>query len=598
MHISVRLLGELNESSSHAGKTLVSKKMISVTAEQLATWFLYDSLSGKHPFRIKQDSLIQIDPIVQRGFDDRGRPLQESAKVKEIRDLLLGSSTKAPVFLGTLVWVIRGDVQTSKSEKKTEGKFLPTFELGIEVDKILLTDSAHRHFGIVEAYRTFMKNKENYPRFSPKFEFPVELYVIDKAMEQSLFNELNSKQKKVSQSRTQLLDVQTASGYLKSKILERDQSSKGLFANNVEVSFRENKRHTLLTMSTFVNILKEFYSPNELESARNNDADAEEMSEYFCEFFYDLSEKIIIKYNDGSGPVEINPFYNLYRDHIASVMDREFDSTNDEELQKFESDLEKARERANEINRKVRDADVTNSNPMMRALARLARTIRYFEDWKAVISRLQSSVIAPADGRYFQISNKEISAPFPPPYTTPLITVTSGGGANIQVQTQTIKQAYDILSTKLDLVLPVSLRFKMGSKFSPLKVDVATVTQSLSRTAPTVLVFEGEFYIPKGLEYSGEDVSLSVKAKDLVWKKAEFTGTKKKAASQIKEDDSYQHPFYDDIKKMVAQFGVELPAFNLGKQESFVLELKFLYPSLSGDGGEVTALLQLQPNAD
>jgi hypothetical protein len=599
MEITVRLLGELNETPGGGWRSLVPKKIVAVTAEQIATWFRYDSLAGKNPYHVRPDSLIQIDADVQRGLDDRGRVLQEAAKVREIRDLLLGAEHKSPIFLSTLVWVLRGNVVMKRGERRVEGSLLPIYELGIETDQIWLTDSAHRHFGIAEAYRTFVRDKEKYPAFSPKFEFPVEVYVLDSTTEKSLFTELNSKQKKVSASKTQQLDVNTAIGYLKSKILERDLSTRGLFANNIEVSFRENKRHTLVTMSAFVAAIREFFTQSEIEAARSGKDEAADMyAEYFCEFFCALADTLRITYGDGGNAVTTTPFYNLYREHIAGVVDREVDPTNDEVQAKFETDLEKARERANDVNRRVREADVTNSNPMLRSLARLARTIRYFDDWKSVVSRLQSAVIAQAGGRYFQLSNSEVTNPFPPPYTTPLITRSEQGTPNIQVQSQTVRQAYDLLLAKLDLVLPPTIRSLVGSSFVTLNPTSAAVTQPISRSVATCLEFEADVFVPKRFELSkaSENLSLTIRPKDLLWKKAELTGRKRVLPQSVERDLSYQHPYYDDVVKYSVRFSTELPAFVLSKRESFAVEVRFQYPSLSWDNEETTVLLQLQPN--
>ena len=73
----------------------------------------------------------------------------------DIKDTLLGLNAGQKVYLGSLVWNIRKkDINRITKIKVSENDNLPPeYELKIEVDNIYLTDSAHRHFGIIEAYK-------------------------------------------------------------------------------------------------------------------------------------------------------------------------------------------------------------------------------------------------------------------------------------------------------------------------------------------------------------------------------------------------------------------------------------------------------------
>lgn len=595
MQVTARLLGELNIGADTASRTLVPKRIVAVTAEQIAQLFQYESFSGKHPFRVKPDSVIQLDATIQRGFDDRGRALQEVSKVREIADLLLGEEgVSSPAFLGTLVWVLRGTPSFARSKKELEGSFAPIYEITFDAERIYLTDSAHRHFGIVESYKRYLKNPKKFPRYSPKFEFSVELYALDTLHETALFNELNSKQKKISSSRAQFLDVHTATGYMKSKILAHDQDADAFFTNNIEVSARENKRHTLITMSAFVAAIREMFGAD-LEELRANEARADEAAAYFCEFFYTLRDQIVVTYGDQALTKEIRPFYNLYREHIAPIEDREIVS--DEDEAKHEAELETARQRANATNKRLRDEDLTNSNTVTRALCRVARLIRNLDDWQAVIVRLQTSVIAPTGGRYFQLSNPEVATPFPPPYTTPVLTVGEEGHPNIQVQTQTINQVYDLLCTRLNLVLVPQVKLRTASG-NLLLTGSPSGLASVSRTSPTPITLEVDFYTTKRNPPSPDEILVSFSPRSIDWKKGELKGKKRAVAADVFPDASYEHDYHTDIQKWTAQVVVILSPFALTNSDSFTGEFGVRVPTISGDFEEISVQLALQPGGE
>jgi hypothetical protein len=259
MRIEADLLGRINESIS-ANAPLQTKYIVRVTIEQLALWLQYERKgNGRNsPFRISDHSTIRIDPEIQRGRDSQGFLLQNSRKIMEIANTLLAPNNEMVprLYLGCLTWNVRPQVKKIKDlfeieKTEIEGK-QPKWRLAFDTDAIYLTDSAHRHLGIVESYRQYQLNQGKYPTYSPKYEFLVEIYTLDKQREKELFSELNSKQKKISAAKQKEMDVSSPIGALKDAIQDYDRINRNFFADNIEVSSNQNDKHTLLTMSVFV----------------------------------------------------------------------------------------------------------------------------------------------------------------------------------------------------------------------------------------------------------------------------------------------------------------------------------------------------------
>ncbi|ALO34577.1 hypothetical protein CMT41_07500 [Colwellia sp. MT41] len=259
--IKLRLLDDLNKSNRGTQKSLVPKYIVKITASELNNYFKYDSSGKKHPYKVANDSLIVLDENVQRGITDLGRIRQEENKVKDIKNSLLGLNTLAPkAFMGNLVWNIREqggeifEISTSLRENKAAIQ-----EIQINTKKIYLPDSAHRHLGICEAYREYLKSDETFDKFDEDFEFAIDVYNLSLQDEKLLFNELNSKQKKITAAKAKELDTTSPIGNLKDNILAYDQANERLFFQNIEVNSNTNDRHTLMTMSVFTASIKAMF---------------------------------------------------------------------------------------------------------------------------------------------------------------------------------------------------------------------------------------------------------------------------------------------------------------------------------------------------
>jgi hypothetical protein len=119
MRIEVELLGIINEHGK-PGSALHRKYVLKVTAEQLATWLLFDR-KGKAksaPFKILEFSTIKIDQDIQRGRDAEGFLLQNPAKVMDIAKTLLHPADEQVqrLYLGALTWNVRPKSNSDASE--------------------------------------------------------------------------------------------------------------------------------------------------------------------------------------------------------------------------------------------------------------------------------------------------------------------------------------------------------------------------------------------------------------------------------------------------------------------------------------------------
>ena len=581
MRIETELLGIINATSTSASQ-LQRKFLLKVTAEQLSQWLQCERRgAGKNaPFKISNHSTIRIDESIQRGRDNSGFLLQNPKKVMEIANTLLTPSkaTIPRLYLGTLIWNVRplpsvdmnSFFQIQKIE--VEGR-QPTWRLAFDTDAIYLTDSAHRHLGIVEAYKQFSSKPAEFSTFSPKFEFSVELYTLEKNREKELFSELNSKQKKISTAKQKEMDVSSPIGSLKDSIQDYDRTSQRLFYKNIEVSSNRNDKHTLVTMSVFVASIDAMFSNAEIKEARDDDDTRSDMSAYYCEFFYELANTIVVRADVGEGEKDYRPFRNLYTELIKPVEDT-FDSTRPTDS---ETKLELARERAALQNRRLRQHDVANHNSFVKAFSTLGRYIRRMDHWRDVIARLQTGLNIPIGGKFFQKANSEFFESTT--YGVPIASLNEDGTINVQVQTKTINAIYDYLLRKLKL---------MRNPLVLLPTEDGELTEC-AETHPHRHVIPAEavsfssvslyFYLPRSVcDYEDGSVRLDIDGAS-EWPQA----TKKNKANGLPPvavviDEDYVDSEYQDIVRWKAAFEIPWPEGSSITSPSATVKLKFIFP--------------------
>ncbi|MGF6116370.1 hypothetical protein ABIE30_000962 [Janthinobacterium lividum] len=601
VNFEVKLLGQVNKPMANDVISQVCPKfVIVVTAAQLAQWLRYKKVGKKNPYQIDAMSLLKIDNTAQRGVTDNGFALQDESKVSEIKEVLLGTSTEATrLYLGTLVWNIRpnpGNLLKVAAELDPENPHLPSLlKLKITTDAIWLTDSAHRHFGIVEAVATWQKDKEKFPKFSDNLEFSIDLYNLDAVQENALFRELNAKQKKISASKAQQTDTGSALGLLKSTILARDQSELKLFDQNIEVNANENTRHTLMTMSVFTSSVQNMYGKLFIEEARSNDVLRDEMAEYYCNFFYALRSTIRVKVELRGEVKEVAPFQNLYEEIIAPAIDNTADE--DDEV-KIDQALTAARERASELNQTLQRQEKIHSNAVVKALSRIAGRIRYMKNWERVVSVLQTDLIAAHDGRYFQKSNEELLLPGEGgvPIATRKI---ADDSINIQVQDQVIREIQRHLTKKLSLDFPCDVRFRNAGKVVDCPAEKIGITPILNRTTATYFDLEIDFSVGAELELPEDALRLriqSVLPNGVQWKNADKVGTKKLTPVEIKLIEGYDHPVYPGgFKRYSARFEIAVPPYADLNPATIEMQLDLEVIDIDGQGLKLRRVLPLQP---
>jgi len=451
--ITVDLLSELNKDQDN--KSLVKKYIIKVTASQLSQYLKIEKDPSKiYPYRIKSDSIIKIHADIQRGVDIDGYYLQEKRKVEDIKNALLGKKNdNSKVFLGTLVWNVRNSdsndmtIQTILPE---DGTFVPKKTLTINTDSIFLTDSAHRHFAIVDANEEYHNDISKYTQYDENFEFPVEVYFLEENDEKKLFYELNAKQKKITTTRQKYIDNITPYGKLKDAILEHDISNLKYFYNNVElISNTHQNSIALMTMSVFVACIKEVFPKKDLNKLVVNPELQIEFSKYFCNFFYKLSEVIVVNVEIAGKNEDILPFENTYQNYLFPI-EEEYnikieDTDDEEEIQTLEEEFNTKliNERERLLNRKkdILKIDYINHNITLKALSRLARQIKYMSNWEIVLTQLQNILLEP-DRTTFQ-AHKE-------PWTTLL--KNTDEPMSLSVNNHNVTAIYDFFIQKLDLI--------------------------------------------------------------------------------------------------------------------------------------------------
>lgn len=416
--ITVDLLSELNKDLND--KTLVKKYIIKIKASQLSQYLKIEKdISKLYPYKIKSDSVIKIHSDIQRGEDKDGFYLQEKRKVDDIKNTLLGKNKdSSKAFLGTLVWNVRDN---GKNEIKmhtvvSDNPIVPpTKTITIETEAIYLTDSAHRHFAIVDANQTYHLDKDAYPDYSESFEFPVEVYFLNEDDEKKLFHELNSKQKKISTTRQKYIDNITPYGQLKDLILEYDISENKYFSNNIELISNTNQNSIyLMTMSVFVACIKEMFPKNDLLALEDRPTLQLEFSKYFCDFFFKLSDTIVISVNIDGEQKAIKPFENIYQEHLLSIEEEynnKIESSEDEEEifileDSLNTNINNAQNKFIQRKKDILQQDFITHNVTLKALSRLGRHIRYMSNWELVLTQFQNVLLEPSRDT-FQ-ANKEL----------------------------------------------------------------------------------------------------------------------------------------------------------------------------------------------
>ncbi len=589
--ITAKYLGTVNPNMDST-KSVVEKNIIRVKASELSQWFQYnrEKKGGRHPFKLSDSSIIQIHERVQRGKNESGFVLQEKNKVDEIRDTLLGiHKTDKKVYLGSLVWNIRKkERNTIKKIKVSENDNLPPeYELRMDVDNIYLTDSAHRHFGIVEAYNEYRKKPEDYPFFDENSEFSVEIYNLTSDEEQNLFNELNSKQKKITAAKQKELDNSTPLGKIKDEIIDYDMENERIFYNNIELNSNQNNRHTLMTMSVFVASIKEIFKQEIDEVYINSDVNDElkyEIVSYYCDFFSTLRDTIKIKYLSYGIEKDIYPFENLYTKYIYVQENADFDDD-----ESYESKLEEAREKAKFVNSEIRSQDLITHNIAIKALSRLGKFIRKMSNWETVIEQIQQSLIVANDGKFLQKTNEEILKVYPGNKEA-IATINLDGSLNMQVVSWKVDDLFNYLVDKLSLRKEGKLYFNQNN-FSESLDNTSFIKVSLSNI--TKVKFRYDFFIADKLfdEISSSDLAINIIALDN-WSKIKFTGKNSIKARKKDYDEGYADEVYDKgIKKASAIFEIDLPPFENNEHLKEGLKVKIKVPNIS-IGSEVEFMLK------
>ncbi len=590
MEFSLRALGVVNGNVPNAS-TVLPRFVATITAEQLSSLILFDRAGRRKAdrYRLRPESFVQIDKEIQRGRDTADNLLQVPSKVEDIALTLLGGSKSiSPVaYLGTLIWNVRSEGVNGVTliEEKEIGGGLPSYKLRVKADHVWLTDSAHRHLGIAEAYRRFSANPTKYPKFRSDYEFVVEIYRLDRAGEKSLFYELNALQKRITAAKRKEMDVISSEGYVKDVVRQYDEASRRLFDENIEVTAIQNVNHTLMTMSVFVSSMHEMFSRPELTEAKEDPQKRAELAEYYCDFFYKLHDTLRIMIDDETAPNgkrELTPYYNLYQEIIQPAINAVEADTE----QTLDKKLEEARETAKALNARVRGQDIANHNATIKALCRIGRLIRYMPRWERVIDYLQMNLNLPAEGRFFQKANAELLASPTGPSDVQIAKLNENGTLNVQVQTQTINMLFRYLRSKLKLDLGADLRLvPPDAEAEPVRLSAPSETPpawSVSRADGGAIEIEAAFFLAGQESPELDTVKLAVAAPAISgWKELQLTGARKLVPSAIQRDEAYAHPVYEnDISRFVATFTLSIPPAPKGTPSSLLLELRLVAPDL------------------
>lgn len=578
MEINLRLLGQVNRELP-VGAPVLPRYVATISAEKLSSLLKVERTGTRKGdrYRLKPDSFIQIDKEIQRGRDVTDALLQMPSKIDDIANTLLGVDSAAPVaFLGTLIWNVRPDSATTSLKVISVSELgvtqsLPQFELKISAPCIWLTDSAHRHLGIAEAHRRYVVAKHKYPKFDPATEFVVEIYQLDRSLEKALFFELNALQKRISAAKRKEMDVVSSEGYVKDVIRQVDESRRRLFEDNIEVTSNTNSNHTLMTMSVFAASIREMFTSAQLDLAKKDSDERARMAEYYCDFFYRLSDAIVVEVD---GPVDpstgksstlhVKPYRNLFSTIIQPVVNE----ITEQELSEAEAakKLDAVREEAKRQNSMLRSQDLANHNATIRALCRIARDIRKMDNWEKVIDSLQTRLVLSSGGRFFQKSNPELlnSAV---PGEAPIARLNEDGSINMQVVSQTIRAMTNYLRCKLLLDFEPEVRWiPIDEAVDPIVLPVlakaAPLEVVLSKKDGGTVSFSAAFFALGKENPVAEEQTVRLEVSpidDVDWKDLTRLGSKKIIATTVSRDAGYVHDVYgDDVRRYVAEFSATL----------------------------------------
>jgi hypothetical protein len=579
MQLVLKLLGDLN-TKAPASAPVRRKYVVRVTAEEIARHLQYERKAKKKadPFRIRETSLIKIDKEIQRGMDASGFLSQQPAKIAEMVAILLGlPNASAPrIYMGTLVWNIRATGTNALNPIEVRRPNEPSeWRLEVSADAIYLTDSAHRHLAIAEAYNTWQRNPGQYSAFDPNFEFSVELYNLDRYGERELFFELNSKQKKISAAKAREVDVGSPIGALKDAIIQYDQGERRFLDNNIEVSSNQNRQHTLLTMSVFVSSIDQMFAAQEIRDAWKEEDTRAELAAEYCSFLYKLADTLVVRCDtDGDGVEEdVHPFRNLYYEVIKPVFDTWDTSVPDQSQAKVDA----ASARAAEMNKRLRERDIANSNATIRALFAIGGLVRRFENPFKVVDRLQVGLVVPAAGKFFQAVNTELLDS--PQADVPIVSMNQDGTLNVQVQSKTIARLTHYLRSKLELAFAPEVAFVEDGRSLIVPENSAGLAWGLERTVENFRHLQLRFVGVRDQSMLEDGLRLAIKAAD--WKHANAVGKARLVPTAIELDESWQHPAYEDLVQWVASFELRLPAAS-NAPANFAIDLEFEFPELDG----------------
>jgi hypothetical protein len=578
-------LGDINQSLRTGESTLVPKYIATITAENLSTLLKYRRQKGKHPIRLEPESTIKVDADVQRGTTDVGTLRQEDKKIDEIRDALLGQPHAAPkIFLGSLIWNVRETgAGVFKKLRVSEEDQMPEYELAIKAPAIYLTDSAHRHFGIAEAFKAYSQNPQAHPRFRAGYEFSVEIYNLDRNGERLLFNELNAKQKKITAAKQLQLDTTSDIGILKDRIATIDLEEGRILHQNIEVNSNTNDRHTLMTMSVFTSSIREMFGGSAISEVAKDDELRDELAQYYCDFLYKLQETIrtTITVNGGSSEI-IAPFSNLYAE-IISPAENEAAELEDEAAEQV---LQGARDRAKRRNADIRAEEKIHSNSFIKALFWLGGQIRMMGSWQQVVEQIQNKLIAGSDGRFFQKSNPKLLAINERGIAIGVIK--DDGSLNIQVQSHVIQEIKRLLIRELDLEVSRELFYRdvFANTTHALTDNGSSKVVWLSRAGFNRIELQLDFVT--GSEASVDKSALRLRVLpellDDSWKDAERRGEKRLIAHELNKVAGWTHPIYGDIiTKYTATFVLETPPFARATSDMFTVKLETTSYDLAGN---------------
>jgi hypothetical protein len=592
--ITLKLLADLNhDKRDDPSRTLEPKFIALITAAQLNTYFQYSSVGKKHPIVVDPASVLQLDEIAQRGVNDDNHLLQDDKKMQEIANSLLGEDDNNPrAYLGTLVWNVR-DAGTNGFQRaitSIEGQ-PPIQDLKFHPTHIYLTDSAHRHLGICEAFKKHAAAPAKYPRFDPNYEFAVEIYNLDKIGEKQLFQELNSKQKKITAAKQKQVDVTTPLGVLKEKIIELDQHNDRLFARNIEVNSNTNDRHTLMTMSVFTASIKEMYPQSLINECKDDDTLCEELAQHYCDFFYSLRDTIEIECEIRGSNKSVYPFKSLYLEHIIPIEDGDY-----EDEQKREDELQTARDRASKFNDAIRSQDILLKNSMIKGLSYIGGQVRFMKDWDLIVAKIQTDLVLPSGGKYFQATNPEMLEVNPETGHS-IATLKDDGTLNVQVQSHTIRTIKIFLSEKLDLIREPLLIVDPDGIQDQATGDSFGRTVLLNDTGETNIDLQIDLFVGSQVSVATSDLKLRVEPmlNGESWNAAKFVGQNSLTAARTTIATGFSDPSHGDkIKKIQARFELDLPMFDKPHITTFPLKLTFTYPGLNGDEEKVTVNLPCQ----